>query len=127
MNVEIGLKIEIKRRIVHHSQIDFRILGFGFESITQTPKVNLSCLSVRLVMDSRSNSSSRKKSPVNDDMRHGRCLCGQSSVEWTSWTKDNLGRRFFGCSLYKVCDCGFLFALCDVNFFLSHEFIVFSE
>ena len=45
----------------------------------------------------------RSSSSYTSEARsHMMCLCNVKAPLVTSWTKDNLGRRFYGCGLYKV-------------------------
>ncbi|RYE13696.1 MAG: hypothetical protein EOP45_20800 [Sphingobacteriaceae bacterium] len=41
-----------------------------------------------------------------EDRRRPSCPCGLPSIQRTSWTDENPGRRFFGCSRYTIsCLC----------------------
>ncbi|KAH6801338.1 hypothetical protein C2S52_001802 [Perilla frutescens var. hirtella] len=56
-------------------------------------------------MDSHSSSSSSTsyRRQQSSNLQEGRnvCKCGVTEVIWTSWTKENPGRRFYGCRNYR--------------------------
>ena len=63
-------------------------------------------------MESSQSSSSRRNLRTQGNNagkvtseRRGRvpaCKCGHIGVEYTSWTSENPGRKFYGCLYYKV-------------------------
>ncbi|KAL3844633.1 hypothetical protein ACJIZ3_002036 [Penstemon smallii] len=53
-------------------------------------------------MDSSESSSGRRRSTFSTHVLDGRpCVCGASVKVYTSWTKDNPGRRFLRCHVTK--------------------------
>jgi len=67
-------------------------------------------------MDSSASISSSRKKQRNsiDEQRHPYCNCGMSEIR-IAWTGDNPGRRFFGCSKYKVSEFVVVQEFMDLN------------